>query len=107
MTRGGPELLFRPINLPIDEESSMKLAAIKANGKILGFAACAGLAIGTMGGCDEDVNAILVEGMNLAAQTAAVTLIDAGFQMVTPETEPYNNNTGGGEINPVDTIDAL
>ncbi len=48
-------------------------------------------------GCDEDVNTTLVTGMNEAAVTAASALINSAFEMFAPDTEPYNNNTGGGD----------
>jgi archaellum component FlaG (FlaF/FlaG flagellin family) len=78
----------------------MKLGAMtaKACNKGMILLACAGLMLSSaVVGCDEDVTTTLVTGMNEAAVTAATALIDTAFQMITPETEPYNNNTGGGD----------
>jgi hypothetical protein len=48
--------------------------------------ACAGLTLSSAAvGCDTDVNATLVTGINEAAVTAATALINAAFQTITPD----------------------
>jgi hypothetical protein len=62
--------------------------------------ACSFFCCGAVSGCDEDVQSVLVEGLNSASNTFAVTLINAAFQTVTPETEDGDGGGTGGTTTP-------
>lgn len=61
----------------------MKLGAknAKPGWKVVSLAVVCALMLGPLTACDEDVNSTLVSGLNDAAATAAVALVDAAFQM--------------------------
>lgn len=77
----------------------MKLGANNARTtgwKAVSLAVVCALMLGPLTACDEDVSSILVDGLNEASNVAAVTIIDAAFQMITPDTTGSSTDTGGG-----------
>lgn len=62
---------------------------------VLILVACCGLTVGAVPTCDQEVNDILMDGLNAAALSAAEGAINAAFEAIGPkDTTPATSGSG-------------